>query len=127
MRRLDPRQDQKTRVVSDEPDVALPGFLAPADETIATAQMARRRTPRHAGDRPHMRPDQIFQMLAHRLLVAKIVVMLDEAVEQRLIAGAADLLHLQRSVPSNRRSTASCRSTLVRAARARPADCGLRS
>ena len=44
-----------------------------------------------------MRPHQILQMFAHRLLIAEIVMMLDEAVEQRLIPGAADLLDLQRS------------------------------
>ena len=35
-------------------------------------------------------------MLAHRLLIAKIVVMLDETVEQRLITAAANLLHFER-------------------------------
>jgi hypothetical protein len=36
-------------------------------------------------------------MLPHRLLIAEVVMMLDEAIEQRLIAGAADLPHFQRS------------------------------
>ena len=36
---------------------------------------------------------QIFEMLADRLLVAQIVIMLNEAVEQRLITCAPDLLH----------------------------------
>jgi hypothetical protein len=63
---------------------------------VPAAQMARRRTPGQAGDRPPLRPHQIFQMLAHRLLVAEVVMLLEEAVEQRLIAGAADLLHFHR-------------------------------
>src|ERR1700733_7827631 len=34
-----------------------------------------------------LRPHQIFQVLTHRLLVAKVVMILDEAIEQRFIAG----------------------------------------
>src|SRR5580765_85319 len=42
VRHLDPRQDQKARVVGDQSDVTLAGFLAPTDVAIAAAQMARR-------------------------------------------------------------------------------------
>src|SRR5215469_357652 len=84
----DPWQDQKTCVVGDEPNVALAHFLTPADEPIPTAQMPWRRTPCHASDRPALGPDHIFQMLAHWLLITKIVVMFDKTIEQRLITGA---------------------------------------
>jgi hypothetical protein len=36
-------------------------------------------------------------MLAHRLLVAGVVMLLEQTVEQRLIAGAADLLAFKAS------------------------------
>src|SRR5438270_134702 len=97
MGRLHPRQNQKARVVGDEAEVTFAGFHTPADIAVTAAQMPRRRTPRHAGDRSSLRPDQILQMLAYRLLVAKVVMMLDEAIEQRFIGRAADLLYFQRS------------------------------
>src|ERR1044071_6377839 len=97
MGRLYPRQNQKARVVGDEAEVTFAGLHAPADITVTAAQMSRRRTPCHAGDRSSLRPDQILLMLAHRLLVAEVVMMLNEAIEKHLIGRAADLLYFQRS------------------------------
>src|SRR5919202_2024605 len=94
MRHLNPGQNQKARVISDETNVALAGFLAPADVAVAAPQMARRRTPGQAGDGTSLRPHQIFQMFADRLLVAEVMMMLEEAIEQRLITASAHLLHL---------------------------------
>ena len=71
MRNLDPGQDQKARVIGDEADVAPPRFRAPADVAVAAAQMTRRRTPRQAGDGTALRPTQILQVLADRLLIAR--------------------------------------------------------
>src|SRR5215472_1042366 len=96
MRRANPRQNQKTRIVGNEPDVALAGLLTPLQEAVPAAQMPRRRTPRHAGDRPSLRPRQILEMLAHRLFITEVVVMFDEAVEQRFVTSAAHLLDLDR-------------------------------
>src|SRR5438874_3967501 len=84
VRDLHPRQNQKPRVVCDEANVAPPSFRTPADVAVAAAEMAWRRTPRQTRDRPAVSPHDIFQMLAHRLLIAQIVMVLDEAVEQRL-------------------------------------------
>src|SRR5215471_15973772 len=96
MRRANPRQNQKTRVVRNEPDVALAGLLTPPQEAVPAAQMPRRRTPRHAGDRLSVRPRQILEMFAYRLFIAQVMVMFDEVVEQRFIAGAANLLDFER-------------------------------
>src|ERR1019366_10265827 len=87
MRNLDPRQNQETRVVSNESNVAPARFGAPSYITVATAQMTRGRTPCHAGDGASLCPDQIFQVLAHRLFIAKIMMLLHQAVEQRLVGG----------------------------------------
>lgn len=94
VRYSNPRQYQKASVVGDESDIALARLLIPADKTIPAAQMPWRRTPSHTGDRPSVGPHQILEMLAHRLLVAQIVVVLDEAVEQGLVGGAAHLHNL---------------------------------
>ena len=91
-----PRQNQKSRVVGEEADVAPPRFLVPADVAVARAEVARRAGPRQARDRPALRPHQILQVLAHRLFVAQIVMLLHQAVEQRLIAAAPHLRKLQR-------------------------------
>ena len=60
-------------------------------------QVARRRTPCHAGDRPPLRPYQIFEVFADRLFITEIMMMLNQAVEERLLACTPDLLHFDRS------------------------------
>ena len=44
-----------------------------------------------------MYPDQILQVLPHRLLVALIMELFQQAVKQRFISAAAYLLKLQRA------------------------------
>src|SRR5215510_3763913 len=95
MRNLDPRQHQEARVVSDVADVAPPRFGAPSYITIATAQMTWRRTPRQTGDGPVLRVNQILQMFAYGLLIAQIVMVFDEAVEQRLFRRSSHLLQTE--------------------------------
>ena len=97
MRNADPGQNQKARVVGDEADVAPPRFRAPADIAVAAAQMARRRTPRQAGDRTALRPDQILQVLPDRLFIAEVMMLLHQAVEQRLVGRSPHLLELDRA------------------------------
>src|SRR5436305_14731981 len=84
VRDLHPRQYQKPCVVCDKPNVAPPRFRTPTDVAVAAAEMTWRRTPCQTRDRPTVTPYDIFQMLAHRLLIAQIVMVLDEAVEHRL-------------------------------------------
>ena len=69
-------------------------FAAPADETIPAAQVPRRRAPRQARDGTLVRPHQVLQMLAHRLLVAQVMMGFHQAVEQRLLGRASRLLKL---------------------------------
>ena len=54
------------------------------------------------GDGASLCPHQILQVLAHRLLIAKIVMVLHQAVEQRLVGRPSDLLQLR---------SAGCRSS----------------
>src|SRR5215471_572612 len=96
MRDPDPGQDQKARVVDDEADVASPCFRTPADIAVAATQVARSRTPRQASNRTALRPTNVLQMLADRLFIAEVMVMLHQAVEQRLISGASHLLDRDR-------------------------------
>ena len=73
------------------------GFGRPADMAVAAAQMTRRRTPCHAGDGPALRPHQILQVFAHRLLIAQVMMLFHEAVEQRLFGCSSDLLQRDRT------------------------------
>ena len=105
----------------------LAGFRAPADEAVAAAQMARRRTPRHAGDRSPLRPHQILQMLAHRLLVAQVV-----WCSMRLLnSGSSAVRRTCRTSAAaqliQRRSAVSCRREPERAVARRRSDCGHQS
>ena len=122
-----PRQDQKSRVVGEEADVPPARFRAPADIVVAAAQMTRRRTPRQTGNRPPVRPHQILQMFAHRLLIAKVMMLFHQTVEQRLISGSSYLLKLQRPRSPSLPSSASCRSARPRVSLGLPADCAAHS
>ena len=76
-------------------DVATARFGAPADVAVAAAQVTRSRGPCQACHRPPLRPHQILQVFSHRLLVAKVMMLLHQAVKQRLFRGASNLLELQ--------------------------------
>ena len=65
-------------------------------------QVPRRRTPRQTGHRPPLRPDQILQVLAHGLLIAQVVKLLHQAVEQRFVGRAPHELNLNRPQRSQR-------------------------
>src|SRR6266567_2861864 len=97
MRHPDPGQNQEPCVVTNEADVAPPRLSRPAYVAITAAQMTRRRTPCHAGDGSSLRPHQILQVLAHRLLVSEIVMMFDETVEQGFVGCSSDLLKRDRT------------------------------
>src|ERR1035437_2151894 len=87
-----PRQDQEARVVSDKADAGPPPPCIPADVAIATTKMARSRRPGQARDGTAFSPHNILKVFANRLLIAKVVMFLHQAVKQRLMRGAPHLL-----------------------------------
>src|SRR5262249_7042821 len=91
----DPRQNEKAGVISKEANIASTRLGAPADITVATAQVPWRRTPGQARDRTLLGPHQILGVLSHGLLIFQIVVLLEQAVEQPLLGSAPDLSKLQ--------------------------------
>ena len=95
MRHLHPGQNQKACVVGEQAQVTFARFRAPANETIAARQVPRGRTPRQTSNRLAFGRDQILQVFAHRLLVAEIVILLQQAVEQRFLRRAPHLLKRQ--------------------------------
>jgi len=94
VRYLDPEQNQKAGVVGEEVKVAPPRRRTSTDEAVAAAQVTRRRTPCQTGHRPPLRPGHILEVLAHRLLIAQVMVMFHQAVEQWFVRRAPHLLEL---------------------------------
>src|SRR5215471_19330013 len=94
MRDLHPGQDQKAGVIGNEADVPTARVRAPADVAVTAAQMPRGRTPRQTRYRTTLRPTDILQVLAHGLFITKVVILLHQAIEQRLIGGAPHWLDL---------------------------------
>src|SRR3974390_1521288 len=92
MRYLYPGQNQKTRVVGQEAQVAPPRCRAPANKPIPAAEMTRRRTPRQTSNRPRLHPRHILKMFAHRLLISEVVMLFHQAVEQRFFRRAPNFV-----------------------------------
>src|ERR1019366_2250023 len=90
-----PRQNQESRVVDDQANVPASRLGAPTDVAVARTDMPRRARPRQTGDRPTLRPHQILQVLSHRLFVTQIMMLLHQAVKQRLVHATPHLHKLQ--------------------------------
>src|SRR5580704_15905257 len=80
---LDPGQNQVTRVISKKANITPPRCRTPADVAIARSQMPRGTRPGEAGNRSRSSPDQILQLLPDRLLIAQIMMLLQQTVKQR--------------------------------------------
>src|SRR5262249_59087791 len=91
---LHPWQNQKPRIVGDQMDVATSRPGVPADEPVTAAYMPRCARPCQTRDHLTAYLDQVFQPLAHWMLVTKIVVLFQQAVEQRLLLALPHLLVL---------------------------------
>src|SRR5580693_4106884 len=92
MRHLHPGQDQKACIGGEEAQVPAACLDAPAEEAIAEPERAGGRSPREARHRAIAGDDEIFQMLPDRLLVAEIVMLREQAVEEAFVRRAADLM-----------------------------------
>ena len=97
VRYRDPGQNQKARVVGEKANVAPPRLATPADEAVAARQVSRRRTPRQTGHRSPLCPHQILQVLSHRLLIAQVVKLFHQTMEQRFVSRAPHELNLNRT------------------------------
>lgn len=91
MRNTDPGQNEESRIIGQQVDVAATGMLVPSDETVAAANMTWCRTERYAGDRSVCAIDNVFEVLAYRLSIAKIVIAVDQVFVERFGLGAANL------------------------------------
>lgn len=92
---MDPGQYKKPCVVRDEANILPPYFRRPSDKPVPAAEVTGRRGPRHAGDGPLLAIDNVFEVLAHWLSVAQIMVLLDQAVEETLLSGVSHLVEVK--------------------------------
>ena len=85
VRNRHPGQDQEARVVGQEAQVAAARHRRPPDEPIAGAKVAWCRPPREARERAPSAPHEILQVRADRLLIAQVVVLREQGVEQSFV------------------------------------------
>ena len=90
-----PRQNQKARIVGQQVHVAPPRFITPAQKSVSHFQVARCTLPGQASNRLPAGFHQILQVLTHGLFIAEVVILLQQAVEQRLLRRAAHLHKLK--------------------------------
>ncbi len=94
----DPWQNEKTRVVEHLEEIGFAGARIPADESIPAVHLPGSRPPQEACNRPVLGEDKILDMLAHGPTIAKVVVVIDQAIEKALVrAGSSYLIRLDRS------------------------------
>jgi len=85
----DPRRDEKTRVVGQAVQVARPRGPIPAEKGVAGRAVPRRGAEQRARHRSALAvADQISEILAHRVAVAQVVIVGQQAVEQRQVRRA---------------------------------------
>jgi len=81
---MDPGQNEESALVGDQVNVLPTDCDRPANKTVAATNMPGCRTVDHTGDRPLMGKDQILEVLSHRLAIAQIMILLDQAITEFL-------------------------------------------
>src|SRR6266498_1399925 len=94
---LDERQDQESCIVGKKADVLAPRLGRPTDEPVTRPEMARGGRPCQAGNRTILRVDEELEVFSDRLRIPKIVVALNEAVEERFFPRTPHLAELERA------------------------------
>src|SRR6185312_11560796 len=93
---LHPRQYQKAGVIGHTTDVMTACLGGPAQVAIAWAQVSSGGAPRKERYRARAGVDDKLQLLPHRLGVAEVMMVLQQAVEERLFRRTANLAEAQR-------------------------------
>jgi len=89
---LDPGQNQKSTLIGNQMEVALPDRYIPSDKSIPNSDVPRGGGPQQTSDRPAMGKSHILELLSDRLGITQVVVLADEAVTELLLRAPADLL-----------------------------------
>ena len=103
VRHLHPRQDQKARIGGEEAQVRRRASALQPMKRSRSPSAPRGRSPREARHRAVAGDDEILQVLADRLLVAEIVMLREQAVEEAFVRRAADLMEAERAQRPERR------------------------
>ena len=90
VRHMNPGKDQETTVVGNKPYVLSALWARPANKPITRTQVSRRRRSGQGRNGAVFAINQVFQMLAHRLGIAQIVILFHEPIEGRFGLRATD-------------------------------------
>jgi hypothetical protein len=82
-------------LVGYEIEILTTDLDGPADKAIPATNVAGRRAIDYAGHRSLSGKDQILQMLSHRLAIAQIVILPDQAIAELLKSRAPYLTDLK--------------------------------
>lgn len=75
--------------------VVFPGGCIPSDKSVPDSNVPWRGRPEQASNGPPMGKGHVLEMLSHRLGIAQIMILADEAVTKLLLRGPSDLLQMQ--------------------------------
>ena len=76
----DPGQDEEAGVIGQEVQIPYPGGMVPSNEDLSGVDSPGGRSPSQAGDRSFADKNHVFEMAAHDLPIAEIVIASHEAV-----------------------------------------------
>src|SRR6266581_1922435 len=87
---LYPRQEQQTRVIDDEAQIAATLLATPANPPIARGRLPSSRSKKQTGQRPAVFAlGQVLQIFAHAIAVPQIMVTLQEELEEQGLGTAS--------------------------------------
>ena len=95
MANFNPWQQEKPRVVGHQVDVSLSLLRIPPDKPIPTGYMPGGCREGEAAHRPPTGKHHVFPLFSHRMAVAQIMILFDQAVVQLLILSVSDLPYLK--------------------------------
>jgi len=96
MRDVHPGKNEKSGVIRKQMAIFGPGFRGPADEDIPAPDLIDSGRPRETGNRSILDQGNILEVFANGLDVPKIMIVLNEAIEQLLQARFPDLTKFNR-------------------------------
>jgi len=103
-----PGQDQKARVIAQEPEVALPPLPIPPDKGVTALCFPGSRSKQHTAQRMAcLIPNQVLEVLSHAITMAKVMIAMQQELEQEhVVVGFPQRFNPQRpqgaQIPFNR-------------------------
>lgn len=91
-----PRQDEEASVVGQEVQISYPGGMVPSDEGLSGLHSPGGRSPSQTGHRSFLDKSHVFEMAAHDLPIAEIVIASHKAVVEGFKGSVSNQLESRR-------------------------------